>query len=342
MNDIVKAVFERVKLDLLRKANMVAVGIGYKTVGGKKTTTVAIVCSVTEKLPVSNLKAADLIPLSIEGVLTDVIETGIIKALEPVEGVSTAKEIYDRTRRWRPAPGGVSIGHEKITAGTLGCLVEKGGKKYILSNNHVLANSNEGAIGDAILQPGKYDGGTYPIDRIAALAEFVKINFIGGDGCGVSNSITRLLNFIAKSIKSKSKFATSREQFPENRVDAAIAEPLDISWVLNEILEVGRLLGIGEAVLGLNVKKSGRTSGLTHGTIDVMNVAVQVQYGDNKIAYFIDQLQAGAMSEGGDSGSAVVDKENRLIGLLFAGSDKTTIINPIQLVFSALQLDPWK
>jgi len=330
MNDIIKSTFEKVKLDLLRKAGVVAVGIGHKTVGGAKTPALAIVCSVIKKLPIKDLRATDLIPAQIESTSTDVIETGIIRALE------------DRTKRWRPAPGGVSIGHEKVTAGTLGCLVEKGGEKYILSNNHVLANSNEGAIGDAILQPGAYDGGTFPYDRIATLAEFVKINFIGGDGCGISKTITKALNFITKLIKSKSKFATSRAELPENRVDAAIAEPLDASWVLDEILEIGKLLGIGEAALGLGVKKSGRTSGLTHGTIDVMNVAVQVQYGDTKVAYFVDQLQAGAMSEGGDSGSAVVDNENRLIGLLFAGSDATTIINPIGEVFSALKLDPWR
>lgn len=331
MNDIIKSTFERVKLDLLRKVGVVAVGIGYKTVGGMKTSIPAIVCSVVKKLPIKDLKAVDLIPAQIESTSTDVIETGVIRALE------------DRTKRWRPAPGGVSIGHEKITAGTLGCLVEKGGKKYILSNNHVLANMNEGAIGDAILQPGAYDGGTFPYDRIATLAEFVKINFIGGDsGCSVSKAITKVLNFITKSVKSGSRFATSRAELPENRVDAAIAEPLDVNWVLNEILEVGKLLGLGEATLGLGVKKSGRTSGLTRGTIDVMNVAVQVQYGDTKIAYFVDQLQAGAMSEGGDSGSAVVDNENRLIGLLFAGSDATTIINPIQFVFSELKLDSWR
>jgi hypothetical protein len=44
----------------------------------------------------------------------------------------------------------------------------------------------------------------------------------------------------------------------------------------------------------------------------------------------------GAMSEGGDSGSALLDTDNNLVGLLFAGSDTTTIFNRIQNVFSAL------
>ena len=47
---------------------------------------------------------------------------------------------------------------------------------------------------------------------------------------------------------------------------------------------------------------------------------------------------AGAMSAGGDSGSAVLDMNKRVVGLLFAGSDSTTIMNPIQLVLDALQV----
>ncbi|NIU63493.1 MAG: hypothetical protein GWN66_23410, partial [Pseudomonas stutzeri] len=85
---------------------------------------------------------------------TDVQETGVIRALQ------------DHTAKWRPAPGGVSIGHVDITAGTLGCLVVRGDHIYILSNNHVLANSNEAEPGDAILQPGPHDGGTMD-DQIA-------------------------------------------------------------------------------------------------------------------------------------------------------------------------------
>jgi hypothetical protein len=54
------------------------------------------------------------------------------------------------------------------------------------------------------------------------------------------------------------------------------------------------------------------------------------------MAIFKDQLLAGPMSQGGDSGSAVVDENNQLVGLLFAGSDSTTIFNRIEHVFSTL------
>lgn len=67
--------------ELLRKANAVAVGIGYRTKGGQRTQEVAIVVSVSKKVPASELKPADLIPASIEGVPVDVVETGEIRAL---------------------------------------------------------------------------------------------------------------------------------------------------------------------------------------------------------------------------------------------------------------------
>ncbi|TVP59895.1 MAG: hypothetical protein EA351_01115 [Gemmatimonadales bacterium] len=61
----------------------------------------------------------------------------------------------DRTARVRPAPIGFSVGHPDITAGTLGArVVNGGGQVFILSNNHILANSNNASIGDPILQPG--------------------------------------------------------------------------------------------------------------------------------------------------------------------------------------------
>jgi hypothetical protein len=88
----------------------------------------------------------------------------------------------------------------------------------------------------------------------------------------------------------------------------------------------------------MSIKKSGRTTGLTYGTIEQTNVTARVSYGVNKTALFTDQLMAGAMSQGGDSGSAVLTKDNNLVGLLFAGSDTTTLMNRIGNVFSAMNV----
>lgn len=308
---MIKKALEKHRHKLLKKSFVVAVGIGFKRKGGKKTDELSIVCSVSTKIPESLLKKKELIPKEIDGWPTDVIETGTFRALKA------------RTARWRPAPGGVSIGHEEITAGTLGCLVKRSGDIYILSNNHVLANSNLAKIGDQILQPGKYDGGKLTQDMIARLTDFVFINFIGQEGC------------VGKIMK------LFRHKQVENFVDAAIAAPeiSDGLPVKKDILDIGIPKGLNKhAGLELPIQKSGRTTALTKGKIEQINVMAQVDYGDGKIAVFSDQIMAGDMCSGGDSGSAVLDMNKNLVGLLFAGSATSTVINPIKHVFDLLDL----
>ncbi|MFQ5585142.1 MAG: hypothetical protein ACE5GL_11970, partial [Calditrichia bacterium] len=279
------------------------------------------------KKPVSALETNELIPSDFQGITTDVVASGPIFAFQDPRG------------KFRPAPGGVSIGHRLITAGTLGCLVKKAGQNYnyILSNNHVLANSNEANTGDAILQPGPYDGGKDPDDQIAILSEFVPIQFDDkGSSCKIANSITTFLNFFARLSGSKSRLQAVETKISENLVDCAIAEPLDQADVKNEILNVGNITGVAEATLNMAVKKMGRTTGFTTGTIEQIDVTARVNYGTNKVATFVDQIMAGAMSQGGDSGSVVLNSDNKVVGLLFAGSNTTTIINRIQNVFQQL------
>ncbi|NOX91842.1 MAG: hypothetical protein GXP18_05165, partial [Gammaproteobacteria bacterium] len=156
-----REVLRRVCNDLLKKQNVVATGIGYKISAGEKSANISIICSVDQKLSRAQLGSGDLIPRQIDGITTDVVETGHIRALNT------------HLQRHRPAPAGVSIAHRDVTAGTLGCVVKKNGQRVILSNNHVLANSNAARIGDAILQPGPYDGGKFPDDHVANLLEFI-------------------------------------------------------------------------------------------------------------------------------------------------------------------------
>lgn len=336
---------KKYRAKLLKMKNVQAVGIGYKIKDGHKTDELSIICSVEKKVPASDLAKKDLIPIMLGPALTDVIEVGKIKAIKA------------RTDRWRPAPGGVSIGHEKITAGTLGCLVKKkdtdissktlgclvkkrSGEIYILSNNHVLADSNQGAIGSAILQPGKADGGEYPKDFIATLAEFEEIKWIGGEGCSISKAAAGLGNIFAKAARSKSQLQAIRQEEVFNLIDAAIARPNQDKDVLNEILDIGILSGEinVDPSLGMRIQKSGRTTEVTEDEILQLDVTAQVQYGDGKIALFEDQLMAGPMSAPGDSGSAILDLDKNLVGLLFAGSDEVTILCRIEHVFNLLDI----
>jgi hypothetical protein len=324
-----RAILREAKETLLQKPNVVATGIGYKVTGGKATGDLSLICSVATKQAQKQLKPKDLIPKEVSGIPTDVLPTGVIRAL-------------DRPGRHRPALGGHSIGHYNITAGTLGCLVKRNDEVFILSNNHVLANSNNAEKGDDILQPGPYDGGTQP-DKIATLEDFVPISFVGDnipgmDQCPIGKGTASILNAFASFFGCRTRMKSYKPQTNPNLVDAALARPLQEDLVSNEIFEIGTIQGIQEAELGAEIQKSGRTTEHTTGSINQIDVTVQVNYGGTKIARFEDQLMAGAMSAGGDSGSAVLSTDNQLVGLLFAGSDTTTIINRIQNVFSELKI----
>jgi hypothetical protein len=309
---------------LISMGNVVAVGVGLKVAGDVQTNEPSIVVSVVKKLPTAQLTEAAMVPKTVNGIKTDVIETGVIKAFQ------------DPKQRMRPARPGVSIGHYQITAGTLGCLVQRGGQVFILSNNHVLANSNAAQLGDPIYQPGPYDGGT-SADQIGVLEQFIPIGFPGvtppppPPGCSPLASILKLFS-------SPSAAPTPQINEPgNNTVDCALARPTTPDLVNPDILNIGVPIGVGTATLGTALQKSGRTTGYTTGQITQIDVTVSVDYG-GKVAIYRNQLMAGAMSQGGDSGSAVLDMQKRVVGLLFAGSDTTTIMNPFQLVLDALQV----
>lgn len=117
-----------------------------------------------------------------------------------------------------------------------------------------------------------------------------------------------------------------------------MAKPLSPEMFTAEIMGIGRPIGARPVDLGSIVKKSGRTTGYTEGRIIQIDVTTSVMYGQ-KPTLFSGQLMADGMSEPGDSGSAILDEENYVVGLLFAGSGTTTLINPIDRVLSALNVD---
>lgn len=332
IQDIRKVLKEK-RDELLHKPNVVAVGVGYKVKNGKKTNDLAIICSVSRKIDKNDLYESDRIPQKIYEVVTDVIQTGEIKAIR-----------LKRTDVIRPAFSGVSIGHKDITAGTFGCLVKKNGQKYILSNNHVMANCNDAEIGDPITQPGPYDGGSVSKHTIAHLSEFVPINYVGqtNSSCFLSKTLIRFLNFFSSLFGSYHRFNIERVQAEYNLIDAALAKPISDDLVSQDIFDVpGEICSWSTPFLGMKIKKSGRTTGVTYGTIDQVDVTTTVNYGGSRNAIFTDQLIAGPMSQGGDSGSVVIanDGTNNAIGLLFAGSEEVTVINDIRDVIEMLEID---
>jgi hypothetical protein len=238
-------------------------------------------------------------PSSMQGIPVQTVVTGIIWA-------------RDTTAKYRPSPIGVSVGHPDITAGTIGArVIDNQGNVFILSNNHVLANSNDANIGDSALQPGAFDGGSDPADAIGTLYDYYEIIF----GSGSSNTMDAAIALVDDADLSGSTL------------------PGGYGSPGNQIVNPS---------VGQSVQKCGRTTGCTTGTVEEVNVTVSVCFGGvifcTKSATFVNQftITPGDFSAGGDSGSLIVsnDGNNNPVGLLFAGSSTRTIANPIGVVLN--------
>lgn len=298
-----KAEFAALAAATSPRQNVVGVGIGPKIKDGKEMAKTSIRFYVERKVIKSSIAKADQLPKEIDGVPTDVVETGRLYAQVPIA-----------QQRLRPTKGGCSVGFQGkgfVMAGTLGCLVTDGTKRFILSNNHVLADENTLPLGSPIFQPGTLDGGRVPSDRVAKLAKFIKI----------------------KPVPFR------------NKVDAAIAlltsSAIGSPVILPAVGSLGSTVPL-TATVGMLVHKHGRTTGYTKGK--VIDVAADVNIGyDFGTARFEDQIvivgSPGSFSDSGDSGSLIVRRSgNRAIGLLFAGSTSHTIANHIGDVLTALSV----
>lgn len=320
--------------NFFRLGNVVGVGRGFKEVEGERTDEESIQVLVREKKPLSQLSRRDMVPGFLAGYPTDVIQVGQLRTL--------AKS---RTRRVRPAQPGVSIGHYQISAGTFGAVVydRQTGQPLILSNNHILANNSttdnrRAKVGDPILQPGAYDGGILDDDLIAYLERYVPINMKSTEQvCSIGRGITNLMTFLLNIILSGYQFKMIRRG-KENVVDCAVARPVDDEIISDVILEIGKVAGVRLPDLGEMIQKSGRTTGLTKGKVRTLDATVNVEMGDGQEAVFTQQILVDSLSQGGDSGSLVLDENRNAVGLLFAGSEETTVCNPIQEVLDALDV----
>lgn len=332
----IHSALQRHKQRLFGMKNVVGVGIGYKqsveaSTGAPK---MGVIVLVKHKLPESELDAYNIIPKDLDGVVTDVIEVGELRLLG------------SRTDKSAPAQPGVSIGHYKITAGTFGALVKdrKTGEPLILSNNHVLANATNGAdnrahIGDPILLPGPHDGGVLDKNLIGRLHRFKPVmKTYVQSSCPKAATVEFWANALCKVMAPAYAVRVVRQSDGINKIDAALAKPVNPDAINPSIMGIGEIRGVAEAEAGMSVVKSGRTTGITKGTIQAVHATVQVEMGDGEQAEFHDQIVATPMSQGGDSGSLVLDDRNRAVGLLFAGSDKSSVFNRIQNVMQELDI----
>jgi hypothetical protein len=264
------------------------------------------------------------LPRSLRGVNVQIELTDKFRSMAKPGGGGTSHT----AKQTPPIQLGTSGGWSKDLAngfccgGTLGSLVSIGGQQHILSNYHVFesdivsgGNNTTAQTGDPIIQPGLID-----------------VN------CNVAGAQT-----VATLVKKSS--------LPNSNVDCSVAKV-----VTGQVRTDGAILEIGtissstvNAALNQAVKKSGRTTGLTHSSISGLNATISVQY-DNECAggvaftkTFTGQIvianKGSRFLNSGDSGSLMVEDvatNPRAVGLLFAGSSSTAIANPIGQVLSFL------
>lgn len=120
------------------KMNVFAVGIGEKISAGLPTGRFAVVVHVKEKVPYRCLARDLLIPpfVTVFGrrILTDVQEMG-----EPTFAIGGGSEIYTK---------------DPLQIGTIGCIVERGGKRYALTNYHVAGKFGQEPLGTSSYSKG--------------------------------------------------------------------------------------------------------------------------------------------------------------------------------------------
>ena len=328
-----KNILNRRKKDLMALDNVIGVGTGRKYVRNKDTGKDAIVFIVEKKLPARDVRKGNLVPRTLDGVETDVIETGKFYLL-------------GRTDRVRPASPGVSVGHYQVTAGTLGAVVTDNvsGGKVILSNNHILANITNGndgraEVGDPILQPGRMDKGQLDTDVIGELLRFVPLDRpVRDPSCPVAQAASRTATRLLRIFRKDYRVNFFKETEAENLVDCAIAKPVREDLITTSVIDLGEITGVGEVEFGQKVRKSGRTSGLTEGQVRATNITIRVNIDKEREAVFADQVMADLLSQPGDSGSIILDENNRAVGLLFAGSNNMTLFNRISNVMELLDI----
>ncbi len=296
--------------------NVHAVGIGNKIVGGEITEEPCVRLYVVQKLAKSIMANDDILPESIDGIPTDIIESP--PAFLTVDAACSAM----RREQNRPATAGVSAAHFQVTAGTISCFCRSTAPGdpegiYVLSNNHVFANVNQGQVGDDLFQPGRADGGTAN-DRFAVLHRYVEIE-IGANA--------------------------------SNRVDAAIGAVLPEVEVDTQICSIGNFGGVRLPQPNMKVCKHGRTTGYTEGVVFDLSVDQLIgldPINGHVVARFRNQLRINVSSPfsafalAGDSGSLVVDQSTReVIGLYNAGPNGGSygLANPIQDVLTELEID---
>ncbi|MGC5170957.1 hypothetical protein ACLQ2Q_09910 [Microbacterium sp. DT81.1] len=307
----------RAEAKLGRIPGVMGVGFGLKEVGGLTTEERAFRVYVREKKPLGDVPADEVLPREFEGIPVDVL---VVREFEHVHCEDMAQH--------HPLLGGISITNFDVRygSGTLGFFATlngvEGPKNVVLvSNRHVLM-ANGAAVGNAIYQP----------------------KYIKQDGAVVldlgPDSRRAIADIHDAGIEGSHSFAYPGETAQDYYVDAstALLKISVSSWCnsncgvsyKNEIrqLDIGGssriedVARVAQADLDAEgdyaVFKVGRKTGKTVGR--VVDIAAVLSTAQRVIE--IDPTAPDCDGRNqfvaeGDSGSALINAQNRLVGLVF-------------------------
>lgn len=289
------AVFDHLK-SVMGSSNVLGFGQSTKRTGGQATDNASIVFYVKRKKDLASLRAKNAIPRIVidrrgRPILTDVVETG--------------KLVLHVQAQRSPICSGFSIGHLYGKPGTLAAIVAKGGAVHALSAQHVLANSDRGTVGDAIIFPARDDSGTVA-DRIGTLAAYTPL----ATGPGYPNRIDAALCIL----------------------DPGTAQRLDPS-----IPGVSRPIQVADPSPGMPVQLTGRTSATVIARIRGLNAYADFYHKGIGLVGFRELIECDPYAQGGDSGALIVDRNSgSAVGLHIGGSDTASFFVPIRAVLKGL------
>ena len=322
---------------------------------------------VPRKLSKNELKKANVKPFNgacasavgapmPKGVDIDIVESGTafqplvqFAVPGPVRGLyGWPPPVLDSQKYFKSLRTGIGIANPVgdypglLSVGTLGFFLRDEANAYLVSNNHVIGKSSDKAgakavLGEAVVQPGTLD-----------LTD-IELRLMPGEG-----DLVQQLRIAQVAAIVPLQFLTPK-RIPVNRVGAAAAKLVTADRSRGDMDRLtfgGGIRGTWvyqadpndpNKVLGdSRVFKVGRTTGCTEGVVTALAATAMIDYG-GRSAYFAGQLvvrptpdNVGCFSGHGDSGSGVLNARHELVGLLFAGSQQQTLVNPIAAVLAEL------
>jgi hypothetical protein len=324
---------------LLALPNVLHVSVGLKETGGKVSDQLCVRVYVKEKKRREQLAAGETVPAEVNGVPTDVNVVGSF-------------EFSEDNTRYRPIRGGIQFTNRiidlndagngtQISRGTLGCVAidNTDNAPVVLGNWHVMY-ANSARNGDKVFQP--------PPTSIPP---------------------TNLADVPLRPSDTTDKIAVLRRSVISASVDGAIAA-IDVSSCChccgihfsNEIIGLSvagnpprsTIVGDERATSGMHVFKVGKSTARTEGVVvDDNYPSFKISRGGTDYT-FTGQIAIQnsnplqPFSAHGDSGSVIINLNNKIVGLLFAAGKELNVkgvkqpfislANHISDVFTALKI----